>query len=158
MTTNQVGTVMRDEVSSYGQHWLEAMAMGRRPELAHWLERVPQASEHLARWRYYYEPTLDAWRLLVWWPAREFVRLGEKSARDFGTDSAVLWYLDGARVRDGLNNAAALMWLHGQRLPGRIYLRSVNGMPKQTELVDWPGKMVEICLAEWVPQGYLLAV
>jgi hypothetical protein len=154
-------SLVRDEVTRFGQHYLEVLRMGGRVERERWFGRVPNASWHLATtWEREEGGGLGVWRLHVWWPAREVVRLMDWQKAELGTDRAVMWYLEkGQNVRNGLENAAACLWLELGRWPGRAYLGQMpKGANERVELVDEPGVSVELCVLPWVPKGYMLVV
>jgi hypothetical protein len=167
-------SLVRDEVTRFGQHWVEVMRMGGRVERERWLGRAPNASWHLVKaWEREEGNGLGVWRLYVWWPAREVVRLSGRLLdtsppgplpyeRGGGRDEvqAVLWFLEkGQNVRNGLENAAACMWLELGRWPGRAYLGQMpKGAEERVELVDEPGVAVELGVLPWVPKGYVLVV
>jgi hypothetical protein len=153
--------LVRDEVTRYGQHWMEILCMEGSVDRDRWIEQVPFAALHLAKMGERHEAALGTHRLYLWWPAREVVRLDKHLAAKLGTNEAVLWYIDakmGETIRSATYNAAAEFWCccHKQ-WPDRVFIQKRPvGAPDRFHLVDCP----EVCLtveeAVWVPKGFVL--
>lgn len=150
-------TLVRDEVTGYGQHWVEVLRMGARVERGRWVERVPVAAWHLAACWERQEQPLDVYRFMLWWPAREMVRLDERAERVTGLKEIVLWYIEpGQTVRSAVYNAAATWWLERECWPGRVYLGQLpSGAPNSVRLEDYPEVELELVGVPWTPRHYL---
>lgn len=150
--------VVRDEVTRFGQHWVEVMRMGARVEREAWVERIPVEALHLARWFERDEQGVGVWRLYLRWPAREMVRLEAWQAGELGVKEAAVWYIEeGQSLRNALENASACLWLARERLPGRCLAQALPaGAPGEVRLEDWPETVVKLETAVWAPKRFLV--
>lgn len=148
-------SIVRDEVTRYGQHWLEVIRMGQPVDLAAWWDRVPLASLHLAKQMKYYEQKLDVHRVHLWWPAREPVRMVENGKN---VVNAVLWFIEpGDTVRCAAYNAAAEYWLRFETWPSSLLLRVLpKGAPDRLCLPDEPNVQLSISISPLAPASYVL--
>lgn len=161
-------TVVRNEVTGWGQHWVEVLRMGAEVNRERWLEAAPQGAVpaeamHLVRWGMRHEAGMDVWRLLMRWPAREWVKLDEQLAKEVGRSEVVLWYIEDQTIREAAARAA---WVWRRRRaedgakPERVLVAKLpSGAPGEFELEELEKPVrVRMEAAAWVPKGYLVMV
>lgn len=150
-------TVVRDEVTRMGQHWLEVLRVGAPVDGGRWWERVPNEAYHLARGYRYHEKALDLHRLYIRWPAREVVRLMDAQAVELGEATAAMWFVEpGQSLRAAVQQAALCLWLGTGRVARAAATRRLpDGAPDVVELEDGP---VRLGCAVWIPARYVVVV
>jgi len=146
-------TLVRDEVTMYGQHWLEVLRMGAPVDRDAWMDRVPVGARHLMKSWERHEKEMDIYRYYLWWPVRELVRV----KLDGTVKEVVVWFIEpGQTIRNAAINAAAEMWLERERWPEMLWLWHVpDGAPKRVPL-DVPEVELEVQEAVWAPKGYVV--
>lgn len=144
-------TLVRDDITRCGQHWIEVLRMGQPVDVNNWIERVPLAVRHLMKSWQRHETALDVYRLYMHWPVRELVRV---KIGDVDKE-VVVWCIEpGQTIRGASLNAAAELWMERGRWPEHLWLWKVpEGAPKMVEL---PEGSMEVMEAQWAPTGYVV--
>lgn len=150
-------TVVRNEVTAFGQHWVEVMRMGAPVEAGRWMEAAPVEAMHLVRRWARHEAGVDIHRLYMWWPAREWMKLTAPVAKLAGTEAVVLWYIEDQTLREAAARAAWVWRRRRKCEPARVLVAKLpTGAPETFGLDDCPEVIVRLERAAWVPRGYLV--